>query len=41
MVTHDRTIASYADRIVALRDGRLLDADVPSPSVPSQVLVGA
>ena len=29
MVTHDTGIAGYADRIVAMRDGRLIDQPVP------------
>lgn len=29
MVTHDTGIAGYADRIVAMRDGRLIDRPVP------------
>ena len=27
MVTHDREVASYADRIVALKDGRLVSPE--------------
>ena len=35
MITHDREIASYADRIVEIRDGRLLNAPgVPIPPRP-------
>ena len=41
MVTHDRTIASYADRIVALRDGRLLDGDGERHAARSPVSAGA
>jgi len=35
MVTHDREVADAADRIVAMRDGRI-DVDVPAtPGSPS------
>jgi putative ABC transport system ATP-binding protein len=33
MVTHDPVAASYADRVVFLRDGRLV-GDLPDPTPP-------
>jgi putative ABC transport system ATP-binding protein len=32
VVTHDAQLASWADRVVLLRDGRIADQRVPSPS---------
>jgi len=32
MVTHDPVAASYADRVVFLADGRIVD-DVPAPGI--------
>jgi putative ABC transport system ATP-binding protein len=34
LVTHDRSLAEYADRIITLRDGRIL-ADEPAASIPA------
>lgn len=31
IVTHDDRILSYADRIVRIADGKILDADIPTP----------
>jgi putative ABC transport system ATP-binding protein len=33
VVTHDAQLASWADRVVFLRDGRVVDATVPPPTV--------
>ena len=35
VVTHDAQLASWADRIVFLRDGRLVDQTLPAPGVES------
>ena len=35
LVTHDQRVASHADRIVRMRDGRIEDGDQPAPSVTS------
>jgi ABC-type polar amino acid transport system ATPase subunit len=32
VVTHDAQLASWADRVVFLRDGRVVDQTVPPPS---------
>ncbi|MGH8981519.1 MAG: ABC transporter ATP-binding protein [Acidimicrobiales bacterium] len=32
VVTHDATLASWADRVVFIRDGRVVDQTVPPPS---------
>ena len=32
VVTHDAQLASWADRVVFLRDGRIVDQTVPPPS---------
>jgi putative ABC transport system ATP-binding protein len=32
VVTHDTQLASWADRVVFLRDGRIVDQTVPPPS---------
>ena len=31
VVTHDAQLASWADRVVYLRDGRIVDQTVPAP----------
>ena len=38
VVTHDAELASWADRVVFLRDGRVVDQTVPPPS-PESLLV--
>ena len=35
VVTHDAHLASWADRVVFLKDGRIIDQTVPPPSVES------
>jgi putative ABC transport system ATP-binding protein len=35
IVTHDAHLASWADRVVFLKDGRIIDQTVPPPSVES------
>ncbi len=35
VVTHDAQLASWADRVVFLRDGRVVDQTVPPPSPES------
>ncbi len=35
MVTHDAQLASWADRVVFLRDGRVVDQTAPSPGPES------
>jgi putative ABC transport system ATP-binding protein len=35
VVTHDAQLASWADRVVFIRDGRLVDQTVPPPSPES------
>ena len=41
-VTHDPRLEAFADRIVHLEDGRILDRDPPPPSAPvTRELVGA
>ncbi|HUB71186.1 MAG TPA: ABC transporter ATP-binding protein [Acidimicrobiales bacterium] len=35
VVTHDATLASWADRVVFIRDGRVVDQTVPPPSPES------
>ena len=37
VVTHDAQLASWADRVVFLRDGRVVDQTVPPPS-PESIL---
>jgi putative ABC transport system ATP-binding protein len=32
MVTHEPRFASWADRVVFLRDGRIVDESTPAPS---------
>jgi putative ABC transport system ATP-binding protein len=40
VVTHDAQLASWADRVVFLRDGRVVDQTVPPPS-PESLLEGS
>ncbi|MEU4160768.1 ABC transporter ATP-binding protein [Actinoplanes sp. NPDC026670] len=40
VVTHDARMASWADRVVFLRDGRLADQTVPSPGPESLLTPG-
>jgi putative ABC transport system ATP-binding protein len=40
VVTHDAQLASWADRVVFLRDGRIVDQTIPPPS-PEAILEGA
>lgn len=40
VVTHDAQLASWADRVVFLRDGRVVDQTVPPPS-PEEVVAEA
>jgi putative ABC transport system ATP-binding protein len=35
VVTHDAQLASWADRVVFLRDGRVVDQTMPPPSIES------
>jgi putative ABC transport system ATP-binding protein len=35
VVTHDAQLASWADRVVFLRDGRIVDQTVPAPGPES------
>jgi putative ABC transport system ATP-binding protein len=35
VVTHDAHLASWADRVVFLKDGRIVDQTVPPPSAES------
>ena len=39
VVTHDAQLASWADRVVFLRDGRVADSTVPAPG-PESLLTG-
>jgi len=32
VLTHDAQLASWADRVVFLRDGRIVDQTIPPPS---------
>jgi len=38
MVTHDAHLASSADRVVFLKDGRIVDQTVPPPTTPESLL---
>jgi putative ABC transport system ATP-binding protein len=40
VVTHDAQLASWADRVVFLRDGRIVDQTVPPPSAESLLQAG-
>jgi putative ABC transport system ATP-binding protein len=40
VVTHDAQLASWADRVVFLRDGRIVDQTGPPPSVESLLIPG-
>jgi putative ABC transport system ATP-binding protein len=37
VVTHDAQLASWADRVVFIRDGRIVDQTVPPPTPESLV----
>jgi putative ABC transport system ATP-binding protein len=39
VVTHDAQLAAWADRVVFLRDGRMVDHTVPPPG-PDSLLSG-
>jgi len=41
VVTHDAQLASWADRVVFLRDGRVVDQTAPSPGPESLLAPGA
>jgi putative ABC transport system ATP-binding protein len=40
VVTHDARMASWADRVVFLRDGRLVDQTAPGPGPESLLAPG-
>jgi putative ABC transport system ATP-binding protein len=40
VVTHDAQLASWADRVVFLRDGRVTDQTVPAPGPESLLTQG-
>jgi putative ABC transport system ATP-binding protein len=40
VVTHDAQLASWADRVVFLRDGRVVDQTVPPPGPESLLTPG-
>ena len=40
VVTHEAQLASWADRVVFLRDGRIVDRTVPPPSAESLLQTG-
>ena len=41
IVTHDAQLASWADRIVFIRDGRVVDQTAPPPGPESLLIPGA
>jgi putative ABC transport system ATP-binding protein len=41
LVTHDAALASWADRIVLLRDGRIVDPTNPSADPSARTRTGA
>jgi len=41
VVTHDAQLASWADRVVFLRDGRVVDQTAPPPGPESLLVPGA
>jgi putative ABC transport system ATP-binding protein len=41
VVTHDAQLASWADRVVFLRDGRVVDQTTPRPGPESLLAPGA
>jgi len=41
VVTHDAQLASWADRVVFLRDGRMIDQTVPAPGPESLLAPGS
>jgi putative ABC transport system ATP-binding protein len=41
MATHDSRLASWADRVVVLRDGRIVDEVAPTPGAPPAPAAGA
>jgi putative ABC transport system ATP-binding protein len=40
VVTHDAQLASWADRVVFIRDGRIVDQTGPAPSIESLLSPG-
>ena len=40
VVTHDAQLASWADRVVFLRDGRVVDQTAPLPGPESLLMPG-
>jgi putative ABC transport system ATP-binding protein len=41
IVTHDAQLASWADRVVFIRDGRVVDQTAPAPGPESLLAPGA